>query len=111
VLRRVADALKETLRCDVDWVARYGGEEFLIVLSETSAEGALKVAERLRNLLAKKTTSAENHDIEITASFGVVTFDPSVTKKVSPEALIREVDQYLYQAKEEGRNRVVGKKN
>jgi len=108
VLRRVADALKETLRCDVDWVARYGGEEFLIVLSETSAEGALKVAERLRNLLAKKTTRA---DFDITASFGVVTFDPSVTKKVSPEALIREVDQYLYQAKEEGRNRVVGKKN
>jgi len=108
VLRSVADALRETLRCDVDWVARYGGEEFLIVLSETSAEGALKVAERLRNLLAKKTTRA---DFDITASFGVVTFDPSVTKKVSPEALIREVDQYLYQAKEEGRNRVVGKKN
>ncbi len=111
VLRSVADSFMEIIRCDVDWVARYGGEEFLIVLSETSAEGALEVAERLKCLLIKKIIRAENHDISITASFGVVTFDPSVTKKVSTEVLIREVDKYLYQAKEEGRNRVVGKKS
>lgn len=109
VLRSVVDCIKKTIRHEIDWMARYGGEEFLIVLSETDSEGALVVAERLRKLLAQMTLSIDGQDIAITASLGVASFDPSIDKESSSEALIREADSFLYKAKEEGRNRVRGR--
>ena len=108
VLKSVSKSLTDGIRNDVDWLARYGGEEFLIVLSETGTVGAMAVAERLRKALADKTVYWEKQDIHTTASFGVVTYDPARDGLASPENLIRRVDQYLYQAKEAGRNLVVG---
>jgi diguanylate cyclase (GGDEF)-like protein len=108
VLKNVARSLTNGLRNDVDWLARYGGEEFLIVLSETGKQGAVAVGERLRNTLAKNRVATGEETINITASFGVVTYDPGQDEPVSPEGLIRKVDQYLYQAKESGRNKVIG---
>jgi diguanylate cyclase (GGDEF)-like protein len=109
VLRLVVDFIHEALRKDIDWAVRYGGEEFLIVLPETDREGAWAVAERLRQEMATKPIDIGDQEIAITASFGLASFDPGMDKKPSAEALIREADQYLYQAKKEGRNKVNGR--
>lgn len=109
VLRLVVDFIHEALRKDIDWAVRYGGEEFLIVLPETDREGAWTVAERLRQIMATKPIVIGDQEIAITASFGLASFDPGTDKEPSAEALIKEADQHLYQAKKEGRNRVNGR--
>jgi diguanylate cyclase (GGDEF)-like protein len=110
VLRLVVDCIKEALRHDIDWAARYGGEEFLMVLPETDHKGAWVVAERLRKIVDEKPFRIGNEHIALTASFGLASFDPGTDKALSPEALIKEADEYLYQAKKEGRNSVRGRK-
>lgn len=109
VLRLVVDFIHGALRKDVDWAVRYGGEEFLIVLPETDREGAWIVAERMRQMMGKKLIAMGDQEIAITASFGLASFDPGTEKEPSAEALIKEADQHLYQAKKEGRNKVKGK--
>ena len=107
VLREFARILSDTTRPKIDWVARYGGEEFVIVLPETTVEGAASLAERTRQKVAAATISAGSEELRITASFGVRGFDSPPAGGVSPEALIGGADELLYQAKEGGRNRVV----
>ncbi|MGD9304280.1 MAG: sensor domain-containing diguanylate cyclase [Desulfobacterales bacterium] len=107
VLREFVQWIMSLIRTDMDWLARYGGEEFLLVLPETSVGNAVQMAERLRKHLAKKIIEWEGEKISITASFGVTGFNASKPfEKISPENLINTADRYLYQAKEEGRNRV-----
>jgi len=108
VLRDFAACLKGTTRRDVDWLARYGGEEFLIVLPETNFEGAMILAERLRQRVAEMEILVEKTPISLTASFGVTGFDRFAREAVTPELLLRQADGHLYQAKRAGRNRVVG---
>jgi two-component system cell cycle response regulator len=92
----------------MDWLARYGGEEFLLVLPETSFKNANRLAERLRSQISKKAFKWEGEKISITASFGVTGFDKTRTDgNFSPDDLIDMADQYLYQAKNKGRNKVV----
>ena len=98
VLIAVAEVLKENIR-RLDVLGRWGGEEFLILCSDTPAEQATAVAEKLRRALAA-------HAIEPTgaktASFGITAFRPGD----SIRALTRRADAALYRAKEAGRNRV-----
>jgi len=109
ILKNFVASIREGLRKDVDWIARYGGEEFLMVLPETDLENALLSAERLRGIVSKCVTEYEGHEICITASFGVVGFKPSKKHISIPyEAIIDQADKSLYQAKNEGRNRVKG---
>nr|HID59749.1 diguanylate cyclase [Desulfobacterales bacterium] len=108
VLKRFARCLKESIRRDVDWVIRYGGEEFLIVLPETGLMSSLSIAERLRIIVSQTEIMWDKENIRITASFGTTGFDNSTPdEKISVDAMINMADRYLYQAKEEGRNRVV----
>ena len=108
VLRDFALLLKDSIRGQIDWVVRYGGEEFVIVAPETDLEGARLMTERIRAAVEKKTIEVDKHKINITSSFGVTGIDANTpSKKISPMAILNQVDQYLYQAKEEGRNRVV----
>ncbi len=95
----VAGAIHGSLR-EVDWAARYGGEELVAVLPDTGLDGAVEVAERIRSRLAEAEFSGE----KITLSIGVAAF-PDCGE--TPEALIASADAALYQAKREGRDRVV----
>ena len=107
VLKRFADCIKESIRGGIDWLARYGGEEFLVILPETPVDGACAVAERLRRKVCECVIEIDGKEIRITASFGVAGFSPSRSREsISPESLIRKADKCLYQAKNEGRNRV-----
>jgi two-component system cell cycle response regulator len=109
VLKDLAQFIRHSIRHDVDWTARYGGEEFLIVLPETDVKGASVMAERLQSELSQRVTETQGKKISITASFGVAGFGPDTPDEmISPEAMINKADKYLYQAKREGRNRVMG---
>ena len=107
ILKKFVQWIKKSIRSDVDWLARYGGEEFLIVLPETDFNGAYIMAERLRSAIAQRVINVQERGIHVTASFGVTGLDPATPNdKLSPEAMITQVDKCLYQAKQEGRNRV-----
>jgi two-component system, cell cycle response regulator len=103
VLRDVALLLQHEVR-SVDIVARYGGEEFIVVLPETSTEGAVTFAERIRERIEAQTFESTGHSLLLTTSIGVATF-PS-PRVASMEDLVARADEALYRAKAEGRNRV-----
>lgn len=99
VLRQVARRLSANFR-DSDMLFRYGGEEFVAILPETSAEGAMGLADRLRAAVCANPIIAANRELTITASFGV---SDNVTVK-EPSQLVQASDVSLYQAKSDGRN-------
>ena len=108
VLREFVQCMMSLIRTDMDWLARYGGEEFLLVLPETSVANAARMAERLRKHISKLVVEWEGEKISITASFGVTGFNVSKPfETVLAEDLVNMADRYLYQAKNEGRNKVV----
>ena len=88
----------------MDIVARYGGEEFMVVLPETSTEGAVAFAERLRERIEARAFESTGHSLLLTTSIGVASF-PS-TRVASMEDLVARADEALYRAKADGRNRV-----
>lgn len=103
VLRDVAQLLQHEVR-SVDIVARYGGEEFIVVLPETSTEGAVTFAERIRERIEGRMFESTGHSLLLTTSIGVASF-PSA-RVASIEDLVARADEALYRAKAEGRNRV-----
>ncbi len=108
VLKIFVQSISELIRGDTDWLARYGGEEFLLVLPETKLENAYGLSERLRKHIAQKIIKTGEDKVSITASFGVTGFDASPSgNHITPEALINTADKYLYEAKKQGRNKVV----
>jgi diguanylate cyclase (GGDEF)-like protein len=104
-LRELAAIVKGSIRKE-ELFARYGGEEFVVVLPETSREGGLSAAERLRMLLENHIFHYEGKTYHATISVGVASTDGS--DQISPADLIRKADANLYQAKQRGRNQVVG---
>lgn len=109
-LRTVARALRESTRA-IDRVYRYGGEEFVVLLLETRLEGALVLGERLRQGIEDLSLPHPGNPPAgvVTISIGVATYYPS--EGSSPEEILRSADQALYQAKEEGRNRLAAAAN
>jgi len=103
VLRDVAQLLQHEVR-SVDIVARYGGEEFIVVLPETSTEGAVTFAERIRERIEARMFESTGHSLLLTTSIGVASF-PS-PRVASMEDLVARADEALYRAKADGRNRV-----
>ncbi len=107
VLIEFVNTIKKSFRNKIDWIARYGGEEFIVVLPETNIEGAKVLAERLRIKIFNQRIKTNNLEIKITASFGVAGFSCHTQKEeITDSKLIAKADQLLYQAKEEGRNRI-----
>lgn len=103
VLRQFADLLGENVR-ETDVVARYGGEEFVVLLPETSVEGALVSLERMRESMAGSRFGAPYVSLPLTFSAGVACF-PSEDVR-APDELLHRADAALYEAKRTGRNRV-----
>ena len=97
-LRRVAQTLRESVHRAADLVARYGGEEFAVLLPETDADQAGRIAESIRERIEALG--------EVTVSIGVATCVPP--RDVSGmQEFIGVADEALYAAKRQGRNRVV----
>jgi diguanylate cyclase (GGDEF)-like protein len=107
VLKEFVRHILSLIRSDMDWLARYGGEEFLLVLPETNFKNARRLAERLRKQIGKKKFTWDGETVSITVSFGVTGIDKDATlTDFSLEDFIEMADQYLYQAKNSGRNKV-----
>jgi diguanylate cyclase (GGDEF)-like protein/PAS domain S-box-containing protein len=104
-LRRVARTLAGEARRPADLVARYGGEELAAILPETTLEGALQIAEKMRRAVERLAIphSASSSRV-LTLSFGVAALVPA--QDVDPAQIIQAADRALYEAKAKGRNRV-----
>jgi len=106
-LRLVGEVLTSAVDGNIDFVARYGGEEFVVLLPDTGAERAHKVAERLRSAVeGRRITNLLAPGGYITISIGVASLRPRAGQ--SPQSLIEAADAVLYEAKRRGRNTVVG---
>jgi diguanylate cyclase (GGDEF)-like protein len=102
-LRELAARIKGNIRKE-ELFARYGGEEFVIVLPETTCEGAASLGERLRVVIESQPFRYEDKVYPVTISLGVATTAGDAT--MTPSSLLRLADERLYQAKREGRNKV-----
>lgn len=103
VLCHLADTLRQCLRT-MDIAGRLGGEEFAVLLPETSREGAIYAAERIRAAVEQTHVATESALCGITVSIGVVTLESEMSDF---NVLIRNADAALFEAKRLGRNRVV----
>ncbi|MCA9755100.1 MAG: GGDEF domain-containing protein [Candidatus Eisenbacteria bacterium] len=101
VLQRIAAVLRREIRGS-DTVAKYGGDEFLLVLPRTVASGALALSERIRRRLNETLVGRGGE--ALSCSFGVASFPKD---GFDYEGLIASADRVLYEAKLDGRNRVV----
>lgn len=106
-LRAVARCVSDETKRPSDLAARYGGEEFVVLLPNTDSEGALQVAEGVLKRVAKMNIEHSKSAVapHVTLSLGVATAMPGC--KTSLSALIDTADRALYQAKKQGRNRVI----
>jgi diguanylate cyclase (GGDEF)-like protein len=104
VLQRIANTLLKNIRA-VDAVARLGGEEFSVLLPSTQSEDAVKLAERLRLAVeAESFEIREQQRMSVTASIGVAAYGDDTPDL---DALLRNADAAMYQAKNQGRNRLI----
>jgi len=103
MLRAVGDLMKKCVR-SADIVCRYGGEEFVIVMPGASAPTVSKCAEEIRARFQALSVVSENHEIRDTVSLGAAIYP---LHGVNVDEVFVHADRAMYQAKQEGRNRVV----
>ncbi|MCB0369845.1 MAG: diguanylate cyclase [Bdellovibrionales bacterium] len=103
VITEVGKIVRANTR-NIDIPARYGGDEFLIVLTEVNFDGAYFYCERLRKSIEGTVFRSGDDCIQLTASIGFGMTDPH--ENITPKELVRRADHALYDAKEEGRNKV-----
>jgi len=108
VLKKVAEITQQVIRNE-DLFARYGGEEFVILMRDALEEDAIRLAERLRKLIAATDFVFEDKKIKVTLSLGVANLQQGNYETVA--AFIKGADDYLYFAKHNGRNRVASFKS
>lgn len=108
-LKQIADTLKACLRSKSDFVARLGGEEFAIILPKTDAESSLNLCERLRQSILKKEIYHPGLEAgnTLTVSVGVAVWNPLASADCDADRIMQLADDCLYEAKRNGRNRVV----
>ncbi|WP_242060087.1 diguanylate cyclase domain-containing protein [Oscillatoria sp. FACHB-1407] len=106
-LQAVAQVIQNNVRYSTDLVARYGGEEFAVILPNTEASHAVQIAEKLCTVVRALAIPHETSLVRssITMSLGVATAIPQ--PDLTPDWLIAQADEALYQAKAAGRDRVV----
>jgi diguanylate cyclase (GGDEF)-like protein len=102
-LQLAASVFRQELRA-FDVICRYGGEEFALILPNTVLDMAIKVAERVRHVLQHTPVKFLDNDFNITASLGIAVHQANDSQDM--KMFVDQADQYLYQAKENGRNQV-----
>ena len=105
VISAIAKTIKSSIR-HMDFIARYGGEEFVVLLPETSAQGAYAVATNIyraidRHMIPHEKSLVSNH---VTISLGITVFNGN--PKISQDLVIHTADKALYRAKQLGRNQI-----
>ena len=100
-LQHLAAILKNEVRT-TDIVCRYGGEEFTMIFPETHLNLAVKVADRIRQQIAKIPLKTDSGEIPLTASMGASVY--MKTSVLDVDGFVDSVDKYLYEAKQSGRN-------
>lgn len=103
VLRNVVDVIRHRIRAQ-DIVGRYGGEEFMVLLCDTTLQGARQLAEQLREAVQASFCPWNGERLAVTVSVGV--FGGRLEPGDGWDQLIHAADQALYRAKQGGRNRV-----
>ena len=88
---------------EVDVLARYGGDEFALLIPSLQQTQAVQYAERLRRILSESIVEYEGHQLQTTASVGVVTWTPAI---IELERLIYLMDKALYAAKHAGKDTI-----
>ena len=101
VLVELAHRLERTVRTE-DRVARWGGEEFLLLVQDADEKGAMNVAEKIRRVVAQTPFATSAGALQITLSVGLAIYDEATPA----DDLVAQADHALYQAKQNGRNRV-----
>jgi len=109
-LEKSASLIQSVVHRPSDTVARYGGEEIAILLPNTTLDGAMKLAEKIREHFRETEFSDSGINQSITVSLGVSSGKPNPNNQVSALKLLEIADQCLYKAKENGRDQVVGLK-
>lgn len=106
-LQAVGNVLQKSLPRSTDFVVRFGGDEFLIVLFDTALEGAMVVAEQINKNIENIVLKEDDKtlDIQTTCSMGVVSLIPD--KNTTTEEITKLADDALYEAKNQGKNKVV----
>ncbi len=103
ILLGISAIAKKTLRTS-DWLSRWGGEEFLAILPDTDENGALRIAERLRQRIEDFSIKLNTQKINTSASIGIACYPRDGD---TPEFLLKAADAALFEAKKSGRNCVV----
>lgn len=105
-LKQVAQVLEGCVQRPSDLIARYGGEEFAAILPQTTIAGAIEVAQRVQTEIANLKIFHEKSSVSdyLTLSIGIAGSIPTSTQSFSK--LLDEADQYLYLAKQQGRDRI-----
>ena len=107
VLQGVADCLGQFIRKQ-DLAVRFAGDEFVVVLPDTCVEEAEAACERVRQALAEWRLVSRGQEVKVTASLGYATHGTEYYSFSSAKSLLQDADRCLYEAKEAGRNCVVG---
>lgn len=103
ILKRVAELVSKHVRKE-ELFSRYGGEEFSIIMPETTGEKAHIFCEKIRRMIESTPFEFEGKEIQVSISLGIA----EMNRHREPLAFIKAADDFLYQAKRNGRNRVEG---
>ncbi len=104
LLQKVTSILKDCVRLS-DTVVRYGGDEFVITLRDVNADMMTLIGDQIVGRIRSELSSSQPGR-EITCSLGAVLYEPKDSTNMRPEALIKEADRAMYEAKRRGGNRV-----
>ncbi len=106
-LKQVAQAMSRVVQRPTDLVARYGGEEFVVILPNTNLDGALQVGKFIQDEIRQLQIPHLKSEVSqfITFSLGISTIIPS--HLMDSSILVNRADQALYQAKQQGRDRII----